>query len=107
MAAESLTVGAPKGPWLGRVFHRSPDRNELQVLAFALMTPVEPDTDHPVRTERVRLRLHPRHGIPARAVGRVGEHRQLRLLPDTGELVAHVIDGDAHDKFDRLEPGSV
>ena len=40
---------------------------------------------------------------PRAAVGRIGEHGQLRLLPDAGELVAHVINRDAHHEFDRFE----
>jgi hypothetical protein len=107
VAAERLPVGALECARLRGVSNGCADRDELEVFALALMTPFEPDADDPVRTQRVRLGLHPRHRVPACAVGRLGEYGKLRLLPDAGELVAHVIDRNAHHQFDRLESGAV
>src|ERR1700752_3301032 len=107
MTGERLPVGASICAGLRGVSHGGTDRDELEVLALALVTPFETDTDHTVRAQRIGLGLHARHRIPARAIRRVGKHGQLRLLPDAGELVAHVIDRNAHNKFYRLKPGPV
>ena len=68
---------------------------------------VEADADDPVGIERIGFSLHARHRIPARPVGRLGQDTQFLLLPDAGELVADVIDRDAHHQLDRFEPGPV
>jgi hypothetical protein len=107
VAGERLPVRAPICPRLRGVSHGGADSDELEVLALALVTPFETDADHTVRAQRIGLGLHARHRIPARAIRRVGKHGQLRLLPDAGELVTHVIDRNTHHKFYRFKSGPV
>ncbi len=108
MAGEGLPVAAPKRPWFRGVAHRGADRDELQVLGFgAVLAPFQADTDDTVGAQCVGFGLHAGHGIPARPIRRLGEHRKLGLLPDTGELVAHVVDRDTHHEIERLETGPV
>ena len=93
-----------KRTWFGGIAHRGADRDEFQMLRFgAVLAPFQADTDDTVGAKRVGLGLHAGHGIPARPISRLGEHRQLGLLPDTGELVAHVVDRDAHHQVEWLE----
>ena len=76
VAGEGLTVGAPKRPGFGGVADRGADRDELQVLCFgAVLTPFQANTDDTVGAQRVGFGLHAGHGVPARAIRRLGEHR--------------------------------
>ena len=72
-----------------------------------MLPPFQADTDHTVGAQRVGFGLHAGHGVPARPVRRLGEHGQLGLLPDAGELVAHVVDRDTHHQIEWLETGPV
>ncbi len=76
VAGEGLTVGAPKRPGFGGVADRGADRDEFQVLCLgAVLTPFQADTDDTVGAQRVGFGLHAGHGIPARPIRRLGEHR--------------------------------
>src|SRR5246127_478245 len=108
MTGKSLPVTAPKGPWFRGVAHRGSYRDELQVLGFgAVLAPFQADTDHTVGAQRVGFGLHSGHGVPARAVGRLGKHGELGLFADAGELVAHVVNRDTHHPIAWFETGPV
>src|ERR1700747_809654 len=107
MTGESLSVRAPKRTGLCGVSHGGSDRDELEVLPLADVTPIEPDTDDSVSAERIGFSLHAIHRVPPRSVRRLCEHRQFRLLPEAGELGPDVIHRGAHDQLDRFEAGTV